>query len=547
VADAALECQDLAKAFGGVPVLSDVSVSLAPGTVTALAGENGAGKSTLMKIASGQVKPDRGTVLIGGRPLVSADPHAAHRQGVAIVPQELAPILEMTVYENLFLGRELRNRAGLLERRAMARKAKEMLEVFGVEIDPQARVRTLPVGLRQIVEIAKSTGGGAKVLLLDEPTSAISDREVGRLYAVVNTLREQGVAMLYTTHKMEEIRAVADRVVVLRDGGLVLDQPLTGITDDDIVHAMIGRELEELFPVVHEPGQDVALEVSGLHVHGYASPVDLRVRKGEIVGLAGLVGAGRTELLEAVFGVRKSTAGTVSVGGRHVSRNQPAASITRGMALVPEDRKGAGAVLTMSVLDNGSLPRLAQFTAGGWLRQRQRGRAVKEAMRSVRLHSRGLSQQVGTLSGGNQQKVVLARWLTGHVDVLLLDEPTRGVDVGARSEIYRIITDLAASGMAVVMASSDMPEVLSLSHRALVMRAGKVVGELDRQALAAPSAQDAVFRLAAGLESSGATAETPDRPAPGHPGPDGIPASTEATGKTTPTSQTDSTTTEEGR
>ena len=528
MADAALECQDLAKAFGGVPVLSDVSVSLAPGTVTALAGENGAGKSTLMKIASGQVKPDRGTVLIGGRPLVSADPHAAHRQGVAIVPQELAPILEMTVYENLFLGRELRNRAGLLERRAMARKAKEMLEVFGVEI-------------------AKSTGGGAKVLLLDEPTSAISDREVGRLYAVVNTLREQGVAMLYTTHKMEEIRAVADRVVVLRDGGLVLDQPLTGITDDDIVHAMIGRELEELFPVVHEAGQDVALEVSGLHVHGYASPVDLRVRKGEIVGLAGLVGAGRTELLEAVFGVRKSTAGTVSVGGRHVSRNQPAASITRGMALVPEDRKGAGAVLTMSVLDNGSLPRLAQFTAGGWLRQRQRGRAVKEAMRSVRLHSRGLSQQVGTLSGGNQQKVVLARWLTGHVDVLLLDEPTRGVDVGARSEIYRIITDLAASGMAVVMASSDMPEVLSLSHRALVMRAGKVVGELDRQALAAPSAQDAVFRLAAGLESSGATAETPDQPAPGHPGPDGIPASTEATGKTTPTSQTDSTTTEEGR
>ena len=499
MANIALECRDLSKAFGGVPVLKGVSLSLEPGTVTALAGENGAGKSTMMKIASGQVRPDHGHVLIEGQPLAHADAHAAHRQGVAIVPQELAPIMEMKVYENLFIGRELRNRAGLLQRRAMARKAREMLEVFGVEIDPQAPMRTLPVGLRQLVEIAKSTSGGAKVLLLDEPTSAISDREVERLYEVVNTLRDRGVAMLYTTHKMEEIRALADRVVVLRDGGLVMDQPLGAVTDDDIVQAMIGRELEDLFPEVHSPGDDVALEVKGLHVAGYAAPVDLTVRKGEILGLAGLVGAGRTELLEAIFGVRKSTAGTVSVVGRPVRRNAPAASITRGMALVPEDRKGAGAVLTMNVLDNGSLPHLSRFTVAGWLRQGARGRAVKEAMSSVHLRSRGMNQQVGTLSGGNQQKVVLARWLTGHVDVLLLDEPTRGVDVGARSEIYRIITDLAAAGMAVVMASSDMPEILSLSHRAFVMREGAVVGELDRAALSAPGVQEDLFRLAAGL------------------------------------------------
>ena len=499
MANIALECRDLTKAFGGVPVLKGVSLSLEPGTVTALAGENGAGKSTMMKIASGQVRPDHGHVLIEGQPLAHADAHAAHRQGVAIVPQELAPIMEMKVYENLFIGRELRNRAGLLDRRAMARKAREILEVFGVEIDPQAPMRTLPVGLRQLVEIAKSTSGGAKVLLLDEPTSAISDREVERLYEVVNTLRDRGVAMLYTTHKMEEIRALADRVVVLRDGGLVMDQPLGAVTDDDIVQAMIGRELQDLFPEVHSPGDDIALEVEGLHVAGYAAPVDLTVRKGEILGLAGLVGAGRTELLEAIFGVRKSTAGTVSVAGRQVRRNAPAASITRGMALVPEDRKGAGAVLTMNVLDNGSLPHLSQFTVAGWLRQRARGRTVKEAMSSVRLRSRGMNQQVGTLSGGNQQKVVLARWLTGHVDVLLLDEPTRGVDVGARSEIYRIITDLAAAGMAVVMASSDMPEILSLSHRAFVMREGAVVGELDRAALSAPGVQEDLFRLAAGL------------------------------------------------
>jgi len=496
----ALECHDLVKAFGGVPVLKGVSLSLAPGSVTALAGENGAGKSTMMKIASGQLRPDSGDVLVEGAPLAAGDPYAAHRQGVAIVPQELAPILDMKVYENLFLGREMRGRAGLLDRRRMAREAKQMLEVFGVDIDPQAVLRSLSVGLRQIVEIVKNSSGGAKVLLLDEPSSAIAEREVERLYAVVNRLRDQGVAMLYTTHKMEEIRALADRVVVLRDGGLVLDEPLGKVTDDDIVEAMIGRELEDLFPIVSAPRSEVALEVRGLHVQGYSAPIDFTVRRGEIVGLAGLVGAGRTELLEAIFGLRKSVAGTVSVGGHNVARNQPAASIARGMALVPEDRKGAGAVLTMSVLDNGSLPRLSQFTAGGWLRQGHRSKVVKDAMSSVRLRSRGLSQHVGTLSGGNQQKVVLARWLTGHVDVLLLDEPTRGVDVGARSEIYRIISDLADSGMAVLMASSDMPEVLALSHRALVMREGQVAGELDRAALGQPTAQDTIFRLAAGLE-----------------------------------------------
>lgn len=499
MANVALECRDLSKSFGGVPVLKGVTLTLEPGTVTALAGENGAGKSTMMKIASGQLRPDHGSVLIGGEPLAHADAHAAHRQGVAIVPQELAPIMDMRVYENLFIGRELRNRAGLLDRRAMARQARELLEVFGVDIDPQAHMRSLSVGLRQLVEITKNSSGGAKVLLLDEPSSAISDREVERLYDVVNRLRDRGVAMLYTTHKMEEIRAIADRVVVLRDGGLVMDQPLQAVTDDDIVQAMIGRELEDLFPAVQPAGVETALEVKGLHVSGYSAPVDLSVRRGEILGLAGLVGAGRTELLEAIFGVRKSTAGVVRVTGTEVRRNSPAVSITHGMALVPEDRKGAGVVLSMNVLDNGSLPRLSSFTLAGWLRQGARGRSVKEAMSSVRLRSRGMTQQVGTLSGGNQQKVVLARWLTGHVDVLLLDEPTRGVDVGARSEIYRIITDLAEAGMAVVMASSDMPEVLSLSHRALVMRGGAVVAELDRGALSAPDIQERVFRLAAGL------------------------------------------------
>jgi ribose transport system ATP-binding protein len=300
-------------------------------------------------------------------------------------------------------------------------------------------------------------------------------------------------------------------VVVLRDGGLVLDRPIGEISDDDIVHAMIGRELQDFFPTLHPAGDEVALQVSGLQVSGYAQPVDLTVRRGEILGLAGLVGAGRTELLEAIFGVRKSTEGVITVAGKPVKRNAPADAITHGMALVPEDRKGAGAVLSMNVLDNGSLPRLSGFTLGGWLRQRERTKKVGAAMDSVKLRSRGLSQQVGTLSGGNQQKVVLARWLTGHVNVLLLDEPTRGVDVGARSEIYRIITELAASGMAVVMASSDMPEILSLAHRALVMRGGAVAGELSRDDLSSPHVQDSIFRLAAGLSPGSAGPPPPDR------------------------------------
>ena len=495
-----LECTDVTKSFGGVPVLQGVSLRLELGTVTALAGENGAGKSTLMKIASGQYRADNGTVSVRGEVLHPGDMHAAHRSGVEIVPQELAAIPHMTVYENLFVGREITNRFGVLDRRAMARRAGELLEVFGVDINPSRQMGTLPVGLQQIVEIVKSSSRGARVLLLDEPTSAISEREVEGLYRVVRQLRDEGVAMVFTTHKLAEMRALADRVVVLRDGGLIMDRAMSDVSDDDIVTAMIGRELENLFPQVRPASGGVALRVRDLHVTGAPGPVSLEVRRGEVLGLAGLVGAGRTELLEAVFGVRDSVSGSVEVADQPVKRGAPAAAIAAGMALVPEDRKHAGAVLSMSVLDNGTLPRLSSFDAAGWLKERARSQAVDKAMSSVRLRSRGLKQEVGTLSGGNQQKVVLARWLTGHVDVLLLDEPTRGVDVGARSEIYRIITDLADAGLAVVMASSDMTEVLGLSHRALVMREGAVVAELDRQALERADVQDTIFRLASGLE-----------------------------------------------
>ena len=496
----ALDCRDITKGFGGVPVLRGISLSLEPGTVTALAGENGAGKSTLMKIASGQYKPDGGTVTIRGEHLTAGHSQLAHQLGVGIVPQELASIPEMAVWENLFIGRELRSPWGLLRRRSMIDQARKQLQGFGLDIDPTARMGMLSVGVRQIIEIIKATSRGAKVLLLDEPTSAITGREVERLAAVVRSLRDQGVAMLFTTHKMEEIRAMADRVIVLRDGNLVEDKPLDEISDDQIVEAMIGRELEDLFPELPAAGDEVVLEVKDLVIDD-RPPISLSVKRGEILGLAGLVGAGRTELMEAIFGMRGTSGGEIIVSGRRIRRGNPAAAIKAHVALVPEDRKGAGAVLSMSVLDNATLPRIGAFSTAGWINDKSRTEAVGSVMSSLRLRSRSMNQSMETLSGGNQQKVVLGRWLTGPVDVLLLDEPTRGVDVGARSEIYRIIVDLAAQGMAVVMASSDMPEILSLSHRAVVMRAGGIAASLDRAELQAPDVQDRIFRHASGQEA----------------------------------------------
>ena len=342
-----LECTDVSKSFGGVPVLKGITLMLEPGSVTALAGENGAGKSTLMKIVSGQYSADHGTVTVQGHHLAPGNTRDAVKHGVAIVPQELASIEDMTVYENLFVGRELR-RGPFLNRRAMIAEAKKTLAVFDVAISPTARMRSLPVGLRQIVEIVKAARTGAQVVMLDEPTSAISEREVEGLYSIVHTLRDHGVAMVYTTHKMAEIRAIADRVVVLRDGGLILDEPLTEVSDDDIVTAMIGRELDALFPHHGEPKPDTVLEVRDLQVVGASTPVSFSVNSGEILGLAGN-GAGRTELLEAIFGARHSTSGQVMVRGGKVKRNQPAAAITAGMAMVPEDRLVVSSVSSSGV------------------------------------------------------------------------------------------------------------------------------------------------------------------------------------------------------
>lgn len=500
---AAFSCQSIAKGFGGIPVLKAVNLDLLPGEVVALVGENGAGKSTLLKIIAGQVRPDEGSLTLSGELLGKYTPTVAHSSGVSIIPQELAPVPDMTVYENIFLGRELRDRFGMVNRRAERAEARKLLDSFDLDIDPSEPMRHLTVAFQQIVEIIKATFAGSRVLLLDEPTSAISNREVARLYRTIDRLREEGVAIVYTTHKMEEIRATADRVVVLRDGRLIVDARADVITDDEIVSAMIGRDLADLFPVkgVAPDGSSDGLTLDRVRVNGFDGEIDLAVKPGEIVALAGLVGAGRTELLEAVFGERRRK-GTVTVGGQVLREHRPSQSISAGVGFVPEDRKNAGLVMTMSILDNGILPHLRRFSSGGWLRRSGAVRAVGDVMDSMQLRRSSLLQSVSTLSGGNQQKVVLGRWLTQKTQVMLLDEPTRGVDIGARSEMYRLISDLAKSGVAVLMASSDMAEVIGLAHRVIVIRGGQIVGEIAADELDA-SAQERIFRLASGLETGG--------------------------------------------
>jgi ribose transport system ATP-binding protein len=492
----ALSVEEISKSFGGVPVLHSVSLQVASGHLTALAGENGAGKSTLMKIISGQLKADSGAIFLFGNHLEQGDPRISRRAGVAIVPQELAPYPDLTIYENLFVGREIHSSIGFLNRNEMKKQAAAMLEVFGLDINPEIKMANLSVAVTQIVEIVKATSSGARLLLLDEPSSAIPEAEVEHLFEVIKKLREHGVAMIYTTHRMSEIQELADSVVVLRDGNSALDVTIEKANEDTIIRAMVGRDLEKLEFHSSVKNNQNRLVVKNLQLDKNSPLVNFEIKSGEILGLGGLIGAGRTEIAESIFGIRSIKSGEIFIYGEKLTKHNPKECINAGMAFVPEDRKGSGLILMRSVLENGSLPHLDTFSKLGWINSTLRKKSVEEATNSVRLKSRGLGQLVGTLSGGNQQKIVLARWLTNETKILILDEPTRGVDVGARGEIYSIIRSLADSGMAVLLISSDMPELIGLSDRVLVIRGGGIVSEMTREQLNAENAQVEIFRAA---------------------------------------------------
>ncbi len=492
----AVQCAGLSKGFEGVPVLRDIAVRFEPGTVNVLAGENGAGKSTLFKLIAGQLTPDAGTISLFGRRVTRFDPLAAQSLGVSIIPQELAPIPDMQVWQNLLIGRERTGLFGLVKRREMIATAAAMLAEVGLDIDPAQPMHRLGVAATQMVEIIKATSRDSRVVLMDEPSSSLSSNETEQLFRVIAQLRARGVCILYTSHRMEEIERISDTVAIMRDGAIIRHAPTSALTERQIIADMVGREITELFPDrAIEAGRAPVLEVRDLHVAGFDSRVSFTLHAGEILGLGGLVGAGRSEMLEAIFGLRPAT-GHITLDSEPLRLGDMERSIRSGIAMVPEDRKLAGVLTTMSILDNVTLPHLRQFTgAGGLIDNASRRTRSLDVLERTRVHYANIGQKVGQLSGGNQQKVALARWLvTRAPKVLILDEPTRGIDVGARSELYRLINDLAAQGVAILLASSDMPELINLSHRVLVIRGGNIMGELGPDELD----QERILRLAMG-------------------------------------------------
>ncbi len=494
-----LEARGISKRFPGVRALDAVSLAVDRGEVLALIGENGAGKSTLLKILAGVQSPDSGELLVDGSPVRFRGVEDALGKGIALIHQELNLADNLDVAGNVFLGREPR-RLGLLDLRRMHGEAAAWLRMVGLDIDPATPLASLPIGRQQLVEIAKALSTNARLLIMDEPTSSLSAHETEILFTVVKGLRERGVSVIWISHRLGEVKELADRVVVLRDGanaGEIADR--SGIEHDRMIRMMVGRDIDRLSRRPSHPPGDVVLSAKGLRTQAHRShPLSLEVRAGEIVGVAGLVGAGRTELLMTLFGVTPAVDGTVAIAGRAVTPRSPIQAIRAGIALVPEDRKQQGLILDMAVRDNMSLASLWTESHAGFVDFREERRLASAMIPALAIKTPSDRQTAKFLSGGNQQKVVLAKWLAMKPKVLLLDEPTRGIDVGAKAEIYDLVHRLAGEGLAVLFVSSEMEEVLSLADRALVMHEGRISGSLEREALT----EENVMRLAAGASAA---------------------------------------------
>jgi ribose transport system ATP-binding protein len=495
-----LEARGLRKHFPGVQALDGVSLSVHPAEVLAVIGENGAGKSTLMKILAGVHPPDAGELLLDGRPVHFAGVRDAMRRGIVLIHQELNLADNLSVTANLFLGRERLwgGPFGLLAGRAMAEQSRRLLARVGLDVPPGRRLGELPLGQQQMVEIARALAQDARVLIMDEPTSSLTQGETERLFGVIGDLKRARVAVVYISHRLAEVQRLADRVEVLRDGRNSGRLARDEIDHGRMVGLMVGRDLKQFFHREHPAAgaeRPLRLEVRNVrHVGGPAAPISFRVRAGEIVGMAGLVGAGRTELSEALFGLRRIESGEVRLDGRPVSLRSPADAVAAGLLLVPEDRRHHGLVLEASVQHNLGLPNLDRLSVLRLVLPCREAALGRRECDRLRVRTPRLSQPVGLLSGGNQQKVVLGKWLARRPRVLILDEPTRGVDVGAKSEIYALMDELAAAGIGVLMISSDLEEVLGMSDRVLVLHEGRLAGELSR----AEMSEQAVMHLATG-------------------------------------------------
>lgn len=489
-----LEMEGISKGFPGVKALSDVSISVDPGEVLGIVGENGAGKSTLMKILAGVFPADSGTLRMAGDTFAPRTPRDALDAGIIVIHQELSLVPDRSVAENIFLGNLPRGPFGRVKYADLNRAAKRLLERVGLTVAPQRRVRDLGIAQQQLVEIARALSREARVIVLDEPTATLTTAEQRILFATMRALRQAGVGLVFISHHLEEVFEICDRVTVLRDGAVVETRPVDRWTEDGLIQAMVNRPIDALFPERHATPGPVLLEVKTLSSPGAFEDVSFSVRAGEVVGLGGLIGAGRTEVLKTIYGVLRRSRGTVRVAGGALALRRPRDAIRAGFAFVPEDRKGEGLVLPFAVRSNVALSTLGKLAFfGSILAPRRIDRLADRMVRELRIRTPGIRQPVQLLSGGNQQKVVLGRALSTHPRIFLLDEPTRGIDVGAKVEVYRLINQLAEQGGAVLVVSSDMIELLGLCDRIVVMRAGRVAGTVPR----AEFSQERIMQLAA--------------------------------------------------
>jgi ABC-type sugar transport system ATPase subunit len=481
--EAILEAEHIDKRFPGVHALDDVSLTVIQGEVHAVVGENGAGKSTMMKILAGAYSPDRGTIRVDGEAVTIESPRAAQELGIITIYQELSLVDALSVGENVFLG-DLPTRPGTswqVDWPTVWSRSTELLDRVGLHVDPETPVRKLSVAQKQMVEIARALARNVRVLILDEPTSSLTERETEKLFEIIALLKNRGVGIIYISHRLGEVFRIAQRVTVLRDGVVVGGLAVQDATEDLLVRMMVGRDLSRLFPEARASDAPVRLEVRGLSRRGVLHDVSLSLRGGEIVGLAGLVGAGRTELARCLFGADSISEGEILLDGAKVDIRSPGHAVDLGIALVPEDRKLQALIMGMGVRENLSLPVLDRL-GSPLVPSRRRERALaSDYINSLRIRTPHMEQRVSALSGGNQQKVVIARWLATKPKVLILDEPTRGIDVGAKAEVHALIARLAEQGVAILMISSELPEILGMSHRILVMRSGRIVADISRE------------------------------------------------------------------
>lgn len=489
-----IEMKGINKAFGSNQVLHDAGFVLEDGEVHALMGENGAGKSTLMKILTGVYKKDAGTITIDGKEVNFKNPQEAEKAGIVFIYQELNVLYDLTVEENLFMGKEITKFFGICDNKAMRAKAQEVMEKMGVNIPVDAVMSDLSVGQQQMVEICKALMVDAKVLIMDEPTAALTERETESLFKVMKSLREKDVSIVYISHRMEEIFELCDRITILRDGSYIGTEKISEIDMDGVVRMMIGREIGERFPKRDVKIGDVVLRVEGLTREGIFHDVSFDVRAGEVLGVAGLMGAGRTEIMRVIFGCIPKDQGNIYIEGQKVRIKNPEQAIKAGIGFITEDRKTEGLLLEKSISDNIEIANLKTVSQKGVLSRKKEKDLVKKEIEEFHIKCFGPWHECNNLSGGNQQKVVLAKWIATNPKILILDEPTRGVDIGAKKEIYNVINQMAALGVAVVMVSSELPEVLGMSDRIMVVREGEVRGVLDGKA----ADQEKIMTLATG-------------------------------------------------